>query len=271
MRIRWFAGLIVVLVLFAASVSAQWMNPTTPGIPRTPDGKPDLNAPAPRTADGQPDLSGIWVRETTKFIADLINDYNVTGVVMTPWAQGVQEQRQKRNHVDDPLGYCLPSAPPRLNATVPFKIISTASLTAILYETASGSTFRQVFSDGRTLPQRDTEPTFLGYSVGRWDGTTFVVETSGFRDLGWLDINGHPYSDALFVTERFRRINVGRMELNMTIDDPKSYAKPWQISIPLRLAADSELLESYCESHAKTMEHRRIDPAPPEPPSPRLP
>jgi hypothetical protein len=144
-------------------------------------------------------------------------------------------------------------------------------VTAILYEVISGSTFRQVFSDGRKLPQGDIDPTFLGYSVGRWEADTFVVETNGFRDLGWLDINGHPHSDALFVTERFRRTTVGQMELTVTIDDPKAYTKPWQITIPLRLVADSELLEAFCENHTKTMEHRRIDPAPPEPPSPRLP
>ena len=276
MRMPWFGGLAVVFVLLATAASGQWTNPTTPGIARTPDGRPDLTAPVPRTADGRPDLSGIWASPrgfvgTSGFTADLIRDFNVAGAVMTPWAEGVQAQRQKRNHVDDPLGYCLPPAPPRLDAAARFKIISTPTVTAILYEVISGSTFRQVFSDGRKLPRGDIEPTFLGYSVGRWEADTFVVETNGFRDLGWLDINGHPHSDALFLTERFRRITVGQMELTVTIADPKAYIKPWQFTVPLRLVADLELLESYCENHAKTMEHRRIDPAPPEPPSPRLP
>jgi hypothetical protein len=128
--------------------------------------------------------------------------------------------------------------------------------------------FRQVFTDGRPLPATP-EPTWLGYSIGRWEGDVFVVETTGFRDRGWLDTGAaRPHSDALHVTERFRRLNVGHMELTLTIDDPKAFLKPWTIATTLGLLPDTELIESFCDGHDKTMEHRRIEPAPPEPPSP---
>jgi hypothetical protein len=139
-----------------------------------------------------------------------------------------------------------------------------------LYETIANMTFRQVYTDGRALP-RNAEPTWLGYSVGRWDGDTFVVETTGFRDGGWLDTRkARPHSDALRVVERFRRLDYGRAELTITIDDAKAFLQPWTITTPLRLLPDTSLIESFCESHDSTMDHRRIDPAPVEPPSPRL-
>ena len=131
--------------------------------------------------------------------------------------------------------------------------------------------FRQVFTDGRPLPTV-SEPTWLGYSVGRWEGDTFVVETNGLRDGGWLDTKvGRPHSDRLYVTERFRRTDFGHMELTIRIDDPKAYLKPWTIRTMLNLQPDTELLEAFCDSHEKTMEHRRITPAAVEPPSPRKP
>jgi hypothetical protein len=257
------------LLVFVAgnTVNSQWLNHPTPGLPRAKDGKPDLSAPVPRTVDGKPDLTGLWRRGTTGFVSDIVRDLKISGVVMTPWAESVYQQREQRDHVDDPLGYCLPSPSPRLNATVHFKIIHTPTLVAILYETSSGSTFRQVFTDGRALPTGDVEPTFLGYSVGRWEGETFVVETNGFRDRGWFDIAGHPHSDALRVTERFRRVTLGHMELTMTVDDRKAYVKPWTVSFPLVLRPDTELIESFCEGQHKHNDLRRIAPAPPEPPS----
>jgi len=130
--------------------------------------------------------------------------------------------------------------------------------------------FRQVFTDGRPLPPA-LNPSWLGYSVGRWDGDTFIVETSGFRDGGWLDTQkGHPNSDALHVTERFRRKDFGHMDLAISISDPKAYVKPWTMNADLNLLPDTELIEAFCDDHEKTMEHRRIAPPPPEPPSPSL-
>ena len=270
---------VVFAVLLATVVDAQWLNHPSPGIPRLPDGKPNLSAPAPRTADGRPDLSGIWAAEcaiygrdgcfTRSLFFDLAKDLPAADVQMTPWAQALQAQREARNHVDDPYGYCLPPGTPRINfGGGPFKILHTSHVTAFLYETLAGMTFRQVFTDGRSLP-RVNEPTWLGYSVGRWDGDVFVVETAAFRDGGWLDTRkARPHSDALRVTERFRRTDFGHMQLTITIDDTKAFVKPWTVQAPLTLMPDTDLVEAFCDNHDQTMERRRVEPVI-EPPSPR--
>jgi hypothetical protein len=267
---------VATLLLLSASAHAQWLNYPTPGIPRLPDGKPNLSAAAPRTADGRPDLSGIWVspclagcEASERRFFDLAKGLTPSDVQMTPWAAAIQKQRESRDHVDDPFGYCLPPGVPRIHFVIgSYKILVTPGVTAFLHETAVGLMFRQVFTDGRPLPTV-TEPTWLGYSIGRWDGDTFVVETTGFRDGGWLDTEkARPHSDALHVTERFRRTDFGHIDLAITIDDPKAFVKPWTVGTVLTFQPDTELLESFCDSHDKTMEHRRITPAPPEPPSP---
>jgi hypothetical protein len=266
--------------LLSPGLQAQWLNYPTPGTPRLPDGTPNLAAPAPRAADGRPDLSGIWAAEcaiygrdscfTRSLFFNLAKDLKPDDVQMTPWAAQIQAQRESRNHVDDPYGYCLPPGTPRINfGGGPFRILHTPQITALLYETLVGMTFRQVFTDGRPLPDV-IEPTWLGYSVGHWDGDAFVVETTGFRDGGWLDtLKGRPHSDALHVTERFRRIDFGHMELTITIDDPKAFVKPWTIKAPFMLLPDTELVEAFCDGHDRTMTHRDVQPAP-EPPSPPL-
>ena len=265
---------IVLATLVASPARAQWLNYPTPGLPRLPDGKPDLAAAPARTADGKPDLSGIWIKDagTLDYFYDLAKGLPPGGVVMTPWAQGVARQRESRNHIDDPLGYCAaPPGVPRINVSPPgaFKILQTPAVLALLYDLDTNPTFRQIHTDGRPLP-KDPEPTWLGYSIGRWEGDEFVVTTAGFRDGGWLDTQrARPHSDALRVTERLRRRSIGRMDMAITIDDPKAFEKPWTVTVPFKLIPDSELLEGSCENHDKTIEHRRIDPAPPEPPSPR--
>ena len=271
-----FAALLVVLRL-----PAQWLNYPTPGTPRTKDGQPNLSAPAPRTADGKPDLSGVWAAQcgiygrdacfTRGWFFDLAKDLKPGEVEMTPWASAIQKQRESRSHVDDPYGYCMPPGVPRIDfGGGLFKILYSRDVTAFLYETLVGMIFRQVFTDGRPLPPA-LNPSWLGYSVGRWDGDTFIVETSGFRDGGWLDTQkGHPNSDALHVTERFRRKDFGHMDLAISISDPKAYVKPWTMNADLNLLPDTELIEAFCDDHEKTMEHRRIAPPPPEPPSPSL-
>lgn len=272
-------------MVLAGSAAAQWLNYPTPGIPRLPDGRPNLTAPAPKTSDGKPDLSGLW-NETCYtddcaqggrrvgaivWYFDLAEGLQASDVQMTPWAAAIQAQRESRDHVDDPAGRCLLHGVPRINFRGNLKIIPTPQVTVFLYETISYLTFRQVFTDGRPLPDV-TEPAWMGYSIGSWDGDTFVVETTGFKDGGWLDTRkGHPHSDALRVTERFRRRDFGHMELTITIDDPKAYLKPWTVKTVLNLMPDTELLEMSCENHEKTLEHRLLPPAPPEPPSPRLP
>jgi hypothetical protein len=269
----------VASLLLVGTIHAQWLNYSTPGIPRLPDGKPNLLAPLPRAADGRPDLSGIWAVECTIYgrdacftrslFFDLAKDLKPEDVEMTPWASAIQRQRESREHVDDPYGYCLPPGVPRIDYSGgPFKVLTTPGVTAFLYETLVGMIFRQVFIDGRPLPE-SSEPSWLGYSVGRWDGDTFVVDTNGLRDGGWLDTKkGRPHSDALRLTERFRRRDFGHMDLTITIDDPKAYVKPWTAKATLNLLPDTELLEAFCDSHDKTMEHRHITSASPEPPSP---
>jgi hypothetical protein len=276
MHLRPFVMCVAVAVLPVAA-GAQWLNYPTPGIPRLPDGKPNLTAPAPRTADGRPDLSGIWAAECAIYgrdscftkgrFFDLALGLTPDEVQMTPWAAGVAARREMRNHVDDPYGYCLPPGTPRITfGGGPFKILQTPQITVLLYETLVGMTFRQVFTDGRRLPEVN-EPTWLGYSVGHWENDTLVVETGGFRDLGWLDtLRGRPHSDALRVTERFRRVSVGRVDLTITIDDAKAFLKPWTITTVLTLLSDTELIEAFCDGHDKTMTRRHVEPLI-EPPS----
>jgi hypothetical protein len=268
----------VLVVLFGGGVSAQWLNYPTPGIPRTADGKPKMDAPAPRAADGRPDLNGVWVAEcdgsqdcfSRNRFFDLARGLPDGAVVMTPWAEAIQKQRESRDHVDDPLGYCRPAGVPRGMFATPFRIIVTPLLTAIHQETTTGNYFREVFTDGRPFPA-SMEPTWLGYSIGHWEGDDFVVETTGFRDNGWLDTRkARPHSDALRVVERYRRLDFGHATVAITIDDPKAFLKPWTVTTALTLLPDYSLLEGFCDNHEKTMDHRRIDPPPPEPPSPPL-
>ena len=281
------AAVMTVIVLLATSADAQWLKYPTPSIPRTADGKPNLNAPAPRMADGKPDLQGTWANECVldrgdgvgctgqrgtrpTLFFDLARDLPADAVRMTAWAAAIQAQRVSRDHVDDPYGYCLPMGVPRMTVSTPFKILTTPGITALLHETITGLVFRQVFTDGRPLPPV-TEPTWLGYSIGHWEDDVFVIESTGFRDGGWLDTNrGRPHSDALRLIERFRRVDFGHMELTLSIDDPKAYLKPWTVKTTLIAVTDTELIESFCDNQDKTVEHRRIDPRPPEPPSPPL-
>jgi hypothetical protein len=255
-----------------AGAAAQWPQQTATAV--------DLKAPPPRTRDGKPDLSGVWMYPCTivttcfqqgSIFFDLTFAPNKPQIQMTPWAAGVAAQREARDHVDDPMAYCMPAGYPRIGVMYPFKIVMSDRQIVFLHESAVGNTFREVFMDGRPLPT-DAAPTWLGYSVGRWEGDTLVVETSGFRDGGWLDTRkGRPHSDALRVTDRFRRLSVGQLEWSFTITDPKAYVRPFTVTTPLNLLPGSELFESFCETHDKTMEHRRISPPPPEPPSPPLP
>src|SRR5262245_61787380 len=208
------SAIVAGFLLTVAPAYAQWPEVKTTGIPRLANGKPDLSATPLRTADGHPDLSGIWDVGNMTYFHDLAIGLKSGEVQLTPWAAAIQKQRRDRDHVDDPYGYCLPLGVPRIDTRSPFKILQTPNLTAILHESFVGMIFRQVFTDGRPLPKRrDVLPTWLGYSVGRWEGDTFMVESTGFRDRGWLSANmAYPSSDALHVIERFKRATVGHMD-----------------------------------------------------------
>lgn len=263
---------ITALALLSGVTEAQWVNRKAPGIPRLPDGKPNLSAPAPPLANGHPDLSGIWDVGNMLYFHDLARGMKPGEVQLTPWAAALQKGRRDRSHVDDPYTYCLPLGVPRQNFRSPFKIVQTPSMTIFLHESFVGNTFRQVFTDGRPLPAlSETEPAWLGYSVGRWEGDEFVVESIGFRDRGWLSANmAYPNSDALRVTERWRRVDFGHMELTFTIDDPKAFVKPWTNKVTLLLLADTEILDSYCDNQTIMQAHYSMGPPPAEPPSPSL-
>jgi len=248
--------LLCAFTLFVIAAPAQWLNYPTPGIPRTKDGKPNLNAPIPKGPGGHPDLSGIWLVPDNTFFLSLTAGSKDDPVPYQPWAKALVDQRVAREHRDDPLALCLPPGVPRVNTNVfhPFKIVQIPRETIILYETSANDEFREVFTDGRPLP-KDPQPTWKGYSVGKWEGDIFVVDTIGFNDRGWLDTErGRPQTEALHVTERFHRINFSTMEIVMTIDDPKAYTKPWNSTLTLHLQPDTELLESVCENQ-KGFEH----------------
>ena len=194
-----------------------------------PDGKPNLSAPAPRLAEGHRTCQASEASEVFCIFPGSRLRHETWRRTTTPWAAAIQQARRDRNHVDDPYAQCLPLGLTRINLRSPFKIVQIAAMTIFLHESNVGNTFRQVFMDGRPLPKlSETEPAWLGILVGRWDGDSFVVESIGFRDRGWLRAEkAHPSSDALHVTERWRRIDIGHLELTITIDDPKAFVRPW--------------------------------------------
>jgi hypothetical protein len=245
------------LLLWPLWVSAQWLDHPTPGLPRGADGTPDLAAPAPRTVAGVPNLSGVWYQPDgppfapepfgVRYALNLAADLKPGEVSMTPAAAEVYRERLGSAGRDSPTGLCqLPGVPLITVAPLPHKIVQTPGLTVILYEAMN--TFRQIFTDGRTLPE-DPAPTWMGYSVGHWDGDTFVVDSAGFNDRTWLDLQGRPHTDRLHVTERFRRRDVGHIDYEVTIDDPGAYTRPWSVSFELRLLPDTDLLEFNCNEN----------------------
>jgi len=239
-------GIAVTIVLSVASVplSAQWLHYPTPGMPRMKDGRPNLSAPAPKTPDGKPDLSGIWAAADNKYLQNLAADG--IEVPFQPWAEKLYKERSENLGKGRPSERCLTHGVTDFDALgINWKILQTPATIAILYEAYNH--YRQIFLDGRPLPQ-PTQPAYLGYSVGKWEKDTLVVDTTGFNDVGWLDDGGHPQTEALHVTERFQRRDFGHMDLQLIIDDPKAYTKPWGPTLHLNLQADDELMESICEN-----------------------
>jgi len=252
MKTRTIVLLVLLVLGQAASLRAQWIV-ADPSIPRTGDGKADLAAPAPRRADGTPDLTGIWIASPPK-LRDVTADLKPDEVSMLPWAQALYDKRKTGElSALDPDANCLPQGVPKINTTpLPFKIIQEPRFVAILYE--AFTYHRQFFMDGRRLPA-DPNPQWFGYSTAKWDGDTLVVESSGFNGKAWLDQVGHPSTDALKVTERFRRLDFGHMEMRATIDDRKAYTKPWSFTQPMRLMADTELFEHICNENNLDLPH----------------
>jgi len=212
-----------------------------------------LNAPTPLKPDGKPDLAGIWQPVGVKYLNNLAADYNPGELGILPWAEALTKERSSGVHsAEESDANCLPPGVPKINATPnPLKIIQQPNLIVILYE--AFGIFRQVFMDGREL-QRDPNPTWSGYSTGKWEGDTLVVNTTGFNGKTWLDKIGHPVTEALRVTERFRRRDFGHLQITVMIDDPKAFSKPWTVNEALELLPDTELIETVCENE-KDVKH----------------
>ena len=267
----------IAAMLAAAAVcaSAQWVKHTTPGIPRTPEGKPNLSAPPPRASNGKPDLSGIWQAEAapipdlirllpggvnglgeatpSKYFLNILADFKPDEAPLQPAAAAaLRKLNPTPGGKDAPITRCLPAGIPLADVMpAPFKIIQTPGLMAMLYEQ---DTFRQVFLDGRAQPE-DPQPGWMGNSVGQWEGDTLVVHTQGFNDKSWLDVSGHTHSEAMQLTESFHRRDFGHMEAQITVDDPKTYTKPFIINFNLRLLPDTDLIEFSCTENEKDVSH----------------
>jgi hypothetical protein len=231
-------------LLLSPVATAQWINYRAPGTPRLPDGKPDLHAPTPRTPDGKPDLSGIWTGAGPLYRFNIAQDLQPEDI--QPWAEELFLQRVRDSRKDSPLARCLPVSVPFHDFFNLMRIVQTPALIVLLYESPN-SPHRTVFTDGRDLPE-DPEPTWLGYSVGRWEGDTLVVTSAGFNDQGWLDSAGHPQTESLRITERFTRRDFGHMDFEITIDDPTVFNRPFTVTRQRELVPDTELLEDVCEN-----------------------
>jgi len=272
------------LALTPAALLAQWPDYPTRGVPKAPDGKPNLSGPAPRAADGHPDLSGVWqytrppgppapakpepnAASQTAPANDIIplsvrtsQFWNLgasfkDGLPFQPWAAELHRQRAASNSIDNPDAHCLPLGVMQLHTHgQPRKMVQTPGLIVIIYEANAG--LRQIFTDGRPLPQ-DAEPWWFGYSTGKWEGDTLVVESTRFRDLGWLDVEGSPLTDTGKLIERFRRPDFGHLEIEVTIDDPKAYTKPWTVTVHQRIMLDTDLIEFVCQENSKDDPHLR--------------
>lgn len=244
--------------LTATAIHAQWPRYPTPGVPRTVDGEVDVDGPVPRTADGHPDLSGLWrgarrSAESADEPADApplasFRDVGANiegGLPFQPWAAALRAEREANGSRDNPEAHCLPMGNMQFHTQgFPRRYIQTPGLIVILYEASMG--YRQIFTDGRPSPDNDPQPWFYGYSTGHWEDDTLVVTTTNFRDGEWLDILGSPLTDAATVTERFRRPSFGRMEVDITVDDPRAYTRPWTVRFNQDIMVDEELIEFVC-------------------------
>ena len=270
------ALLAAMVAALSSSLSAQWPLHSV-NLPKGPDDKPNLSAPTPRTAAGKPDLSGVWMiyngpepngppgrppRVTGGNAGARFKD----GLPFQPWAADLQKKRAAENGLNDPDGLCLPQGLLQYHIDPqPLKIVQLPQQILIIYESNYG--LRTIYMDGRTLPPLGgPQPFWHGYSVGRWEGDTLVVESNNFRGVdpndfhgvepdsfhgvGWLDHRGSPYTEAMKVTERFRRVNYGQLDIEFTVDDPKAYTKPFTVRIVQRNVADgSELIEFICHEN----------------------
>jgi hypothetical protein len=273
-----FHTLILAAILggISSSLSAQWPAFAIPGAPRNEKGQVDMAGPAPRAFDGKPDLAGIWANIPRPGgrqggSADVPTPPIGTPPVVTfrdvgagfkeglpfqPWALELRNKRNAANSKDNPDAHCLPMGNMQFHThPQPRKMIQAPGVIVMLYEGNAG--IRQIFTDGRPLPTNDPQPWWYGYSTGRWEGDTLVVESNGFIEEGWLDIIGSPMTTAAKTIERFRRVNYGTLEIDITVDDPKAYTRPWTVRVNQRLMPDTELIEFVCLENQQFSEYLR--------------
>jgi hypothetical protein len=270
------------LVLVGVDASAQWVKYPNPGTPRTADGKPNFTAPAPRASNGKPDLTGVWHVQPTgraemkrlfgddvdkievpgmeidtisKYAINIFQDFKPDDSPVRPEVGKVLERRGDGKPEALPLTYCLPGGIPlsTLLSEVT-KIVQAPGLTLIMLELGG---VRQIYTDGRKH-MADPSPSWLGYSVGKWEGDTLVVDTIGFNGKSWLDIIGHPQSEQARVIERYRRRDFGHMEVEITVNDPTWYTKPFTIKVTHLLQADTDILEYFCNENEKDHQHMKL-------------
>ena len=276
---RTLLGLLTLVLAGSASLAAQWPKHPAPGVPRDDKGQVRMDAPVPRMANGKPDLSGNWVRfrgegggrgrGATPPPVDPNSPPVATffelggnmpgGLPYTPWAAELRKQRDAANSKDNPDALCLPMGLTQFHMhSQPRKMMQTPNLLALMYEANYG--LRYIYTDGRALPpQGDVQPFWYGYSVGRWDGDTLVVETNNLRDDGWLDVRGSPLTDQAKITERFRRVGYGKLEIDITIEDPKAYTKPFTVRVNQQIAPDDEIIEFICNENQQFRIRIKID------------
>jgi hypothetical protein len=271
----------IILAIALASVTvpanAQWLNYPAPRTPLTRDGKPNLTAKAPRTSNGKPDLSGVWqieppapgeierlygdpgpgivvgddFRDTSRYFANLLVDFPPGTEPLRP--EAAAQTAKNRQTLDSPPSHCLPyGLPNRYFNARPLKIFQTSEVVAVFYEIDGA--LRQLHTDGRKLPP-DLFPSWLGYSTGKWEGDTLVVETAGFNDKAWLDVRGHPQSEALHVQERFHRRDFGHLDMQVTVEDPKVLTKPVTVRFTELLIPNSDVLENFCVEGERDRAH----------------
>jgi hypothetical protein len=259
-RVKWCAIALAALALGPTWVHAQWLDYKTPGIPRLADGKPDLKAPTPRTREGKPDFSGMWFANVPAKdycrTADCIQEERMAreqinlgiklkeGLPYTEWSQEQIKIRRANGGREDPHTYCKPPNFPRA-WTLPqyIKVVQTPREMVILHE--FNAAYREIYMDGRPLPE-DPNPTWNGYSIAHWDGDVLVIETNGIRDDMWLDIQGSPITESARITERLKRINFGVMQIEISVNDPKAYTRPWSVTIEMAYQADTPMIEEIC-------------------------
>lgn len=270
------ASAIVPILITAAlaSADAQWLHYRDATIPRTRDGRPNLSAPAPRV-NGKPDLSGLWeaertpvsefvrvlgpgvpqiqpdLNDVTKHVINVFWDLKPEEWPLRPETAALTQQRQRSGR-DFQTAYCQPASLPASTLVLNVKMIQSPGEIVVL--AGNGDPARQIYIDGRDLP-KDPEPSWMGSSVGHWQGDSLVVETTGFNDRAWLDGFGHPRSESMRITERYRRRDVGHMDLEVTIDDPKYYTRPFGFKTTLTLVPDSDVLEYVCTENEKDTAH----------------